>query len=64
MMGETDGFKMAIELSKKETMKTKKETTTKGSDMHAMMSDTAGFQKILELSRREEEERQSKLKQI
>lgn len=59
-MSETDGFRMAMELSKKETKKGRyadDKPTKGGSGMEALMSDTAGFQKILELSKREEEER-------
>ena len=64
MMGETDGFKMAIERSKTDKKGRYKEETTKGMDMQAMMSDTAGFQKVLEMSKREEEARLAKIKAI
>lgn len=56
MMGDSDGFKMAMAASMKDT--------DKGNNMQAMMSDTAGFQKILEMSKKEEEARIAKQKTI
>jgi len=60
-MSETDGFKMAMEMSMNEGKAT---PTAKGMDMQSMMSDTAGFQKILEMSKREEDARLAKQKTI
>lgn len=63
-MSETEGFRMAMKLSKQEAgihddSDEEKDTPVqdKKEDMEALMSDTAGFQKILEMSKREEEER-------
>lgn len=65
-MSEEDGFKMALELSKREEEarqrggKTLAPPEVPKNEFQDMMMDTAGFQKILELSKKEEEERTRK----
>ena len=61
-MGETDGFKMALELSKQQLQKdeiirnSKREQAPRHQqNFQDMMMDTAGFQKFLEASQKEDE---------
>lgn len=69
-MSETDGFKMAMELSKKESKQgragaqPKPKPTPQQNNFEDMMMSTAGFNMILEQSKKEEEERLKKEQNI